>query len=762
MMNWNAFHYTIPLWFTMVFSIGMAIYIFKRRSVPGAVALFIMCSIMGLWSFGYIMEILSQGLTAKIFWDNVQMLGGAMGASSLAFALQYTGQEAHLKKRVWVLLATEPLIMWSLAVSNLTELFRSNVYLYTEGPFPALMYEMGTASWIDFGYGYIMYLLFVILIVKFLIHSHSLYRKQAVVIMIGLTTIAGGFILSFLGFFPEYMRDPSPYTFTILNISLFFCIYRYRILKVVPIARETLFEKLNHGLIVLDTNKLIVDINLSAQTIIDITANKAIGKSVEMIFPDITENIELIVKNTQKNMEISLINADEEYIYEIEILPLFNKKNAHIGWLIVIHDITEHKNLEKALQASEEKYRNVSEFANDGIVILQDGYVRYLNRKLLDMINYSYQEVISHAFDKFIIPEFSDQIMQYYRDRMAGENVNSRYETTLLCKEGNRLEVEVNAALMNYDGRLAVLGYIRDITERKRAEKALHTSEQQLNDMFEKHSAIMYTADPNTLKIINANLSAEKFYGYSREELMNMTIFDLNVRSELELREEIDKAVKENRTQYVSKHKLINGEIRDVEISSTRIRTLGDKELYYDIVHDITDRKLAQAALQELAVKDPLTQIYNRRHFFMLAQKEFERCRDNNYSMCAVMIDIDHFKKVNDNYGHAVGDGVLCDVAKKIVDSVKNTGTACRYGGEEFAVFFPETDINEAQVIADKIRKNIMSSPVDTDKGKISVTASVGVSRIINDDNVDKLFDRADRALYNAKQNGRNNVRVYD
>ncbi|MCY6484123.1 diguanylate cyclase [Clostridium aestuarii] len=639
-MNWNALSYTIPLWITLIFSIIISVYIFKRRIVPGATALFVMSLIMGLWSLGYIFELLSPNLSEKIFWDNIQMLGGALGSSCFAFALQYTKQELYLKRKIWILLVIEPVIMWSLAVLNLTGLFRDNAYLYTEGTLTVLIYDVGIASWIDFIYGYVMYILFIILLIKFFISSHTLFRKQLATIISGLTITAGGYILFFLDLTPKYMRDPTPFTFTILNLCIFFSIYRYRLLNIVPIAREILFEKINAGILVLDISNKIVDINILAQNIFNVKINKAIGQPIDNIFYDFKGILKELDELKQKKLEICQRKNDEECIYEVEILPLFNKKNIYNGWLIVINDITKNRKLERALQASEEKYRNVSELANDGIAIVQDGYAKYVNKKILDMINYSYQEIVNNPFYKFIVQEFRENVKENYKARLSGDSVGNRYESALLCKNGEKLYVEVNAAVMNYDGRPAILAYIRDITERKQAEKDL----------------------------------------------------------------------------------------------------------------------------KDLAEKDPLTHILNRRQFFMLAQKKFEQCTKYKYSMCAIMIDIDHFKKVNDNYGHAIGDKVLCSVANAIVDSLKDSGVACRYGGEEFAVFLTETDIYKAKLIAETIRKDIMNSSVNTHKGEILVTVSLGVSKILNfdKDSVDKLFDRADQALYIAKQAGRNRVKVYE
>lgn len=638
LMNWNALVYTIPLWITLTLSMGIAIYTYKRRQVPGAIPLVLMSLIMGVWSFGYIFELLSKSLREKIFWDNVQMLGGAMGASCLAFALQFTKQKVYLKRRVWFLLFTEPLLIWILAVSNITELFRVNIRMYVGKPFSALIYNMGIASYVDFIFGYSMYFLFVALLIRFFIRSHALYRRQATVIMIGVTVTACGFILLFLGLTPKFMRDPTPFTFTILNLTLVWTIYRYGFLSIVPIARETIFEKMNDGLIALDYNQLIVDMNLSAQIIMDKIPNQVIGQPISNVFPILKPFLKQIELSIQNHSEIILRRDSYEYTYEIEVLPLLNKKHVHNGWLIVMHDISKRKELEKALQASEEKYRNVSEFANDGIVIVQNGLVQYVNKKVLEMIGYDYEEVINYPFNCFVVPELRGKMNEIYRRKLAGEDVKAQYETILLCKSGEYLEVEVNSAVMNYNGESATLGYIRDITERKRAEKIL----------------------------------------------------------------------------------------------------------------------------RELATKDPLTKLFNRGHFFTLARDAFEKSITEQYPIWAMMMDIDHFKKVNDQYGHAIGDQVLCAVAEMITYSIRDCDTVGRYGGEEFAILLISLEEEEVKALGEKIRKNIMNTPVNTGKGDIFITVSLGIANRISKDNIDKLFDRADQALYEAKETGRNRMVIYE
>lgn len=633
-MDFHLLPYIMPLCIALVFSILIVIHIFKYRRIPGAEFLIIMSLIMAVWSSGYIFEVLSSKIEEKIFWDNIQMLTGALGTACFGFALQYTKQRSRLTIKEYVLLSIEPVTIWILAVTDITTLFRQNPRIYMDGPIPGLTYELNSLFWVDLIYGYVMYFLFVGIMIKFLINTHSLYRKQVVTILIGVTVTAVGLIMFLLGLTPKYMRDPVPVTFTILNISIALSIYRYKFLNVVPIAKGLIFEKLNTGLIIIDNNKLVIDMNKLAKNIVKNNNKNIIGEHIGNVFPKISDKILNINDKTCVKFEIDVENQNEKVIYDVDIFPILKKERIHVGWIISFDNISKRKRLENELQASEEKYRNVSEFANDGIAIIQDGLVKYVNKKIIEMLKITYKDIINEKFEIFIIDSLRHILRENYIKRLKGEEVSPRYETVLQCKDGTTLDVEINAAIMNYNGKIATLAYIRDITERKRAERIL----------------------------------------------------------------------------------------------------------------------------KDLARKDPLTHIFNRRHFFTLAEKEFNKSLENKKDLYAIMIDVDYFKKVNDKYGHIIGDRVLCSVANCIESSIRKTDICCRYGGEEFAILLTETDFEKAKEVAEKVRKTIMKTVINTEKGDVSVTVSLGGVGTSNEivESVDKLFNRADELLYEAKETGRN------
>ena len=163
--------------------------------------------------------------------------------------------------------------------------------------------------------------------------------------------------------------------------------------------------------------------------------------------------------------------------------------------------------------------------------------------------------------------------------------------------------------------------------------------------------------------------------------------------------------------------------------------------------------------VQRLAMTDGLTNINTRRHFFELAEREWNRTRRYDHPLSAMMLDVDHFKRVNDTYGHATGDTVLHTVAQLCSTSLRDTDFIGRYGGEEFAILLPDTDLSAAHATAERLRDHIAKTGIATNHGQLFVTVSIGVASItVNTPSVASLLDRADRGLYIAKDTGRNRV----
>ena len=167
--------------------------------------------------------------------------------------------------------------------------------------------------------------------------------------------------------------------------------------------------------------------------------------------------------------------------------------------------------------------------------------------------------------------------------------------------------------------------------------------------------------------------------------------------------------------------------------------------------------------LQLLSITDSMTKLFNRRYFENTAEHYFESVKRNKTDLSLIMIDVDNFKQVNDNYGHKIGDLVLIELANILLNQSRKSDIVCRFGGEEFIILLPQTNLEGADFMAEKIRKYIEKSTLLLDDSKqLKFTISLGVSQvnILVDKNIEDCIKRSDDALYEAKDLGKNRVCV--
>ena len=181
--------------------------------------------------------------------------------------------------------------------------------------------------------------------------------------------------------------------------------------------------------------------------------------------------------------------------------------------------------------------------------------------------------------------------------------------------------------------------------------------------------------------------------------------------------------------------------------------------LFRNLKQNETALRNALEEVERLAITDSLTGLYNHRHLFELAGREFQRARRYQLPLSVMMVDIDEFKRVNDTYGHAIGDQVLQGVSESCRKELREVDVIGRYGGDEFVALLPETGLSAACQVAERLRKSIAEKVLDTKAGQITVTVSLGIA-VLDDEHLtpETLIDRADQALYVAKHNGRNRV----
>lgn len=301
---------------------------------------------------------------------------------------------------------------------------------------------------------------------------------------------------------------------------------------------------------------------------------------------------------------------------------------------------------------------------------------------------------------------------------------------------------------------LALLSYFV-ASHLERAIESVNRSEARFRELFNNVPIGLYrtTADG---EILDANAAFLKMFGVpSLEALQRIKAADLY-------------ASPDRRAQYLAvidaenppelQMRRSDGTVFWVSDHTQPIRDETDKVIYYEgSLIDITQRKKAEQKLERLAVTDPLTGIANRRQFFAEAEQIISEARRPVFKIAALMIDIDHFKAINDRYGHGAGDVVLHEVAQRIRANLRSKDTCGRYGGEEFSVLLSEISEQEIYQVADRLCKSISQEPVETAEGKVQVSVSVGIAVMdAATTPLETLLQRADQALYTAKQAGRN------
>jgi diguanylate cyclase (GGDEF)-like protein/hemerythrin-like metal-binding protein/PAS domain S-box-containing protein len=328
-----------------------------------------------------------------------------------------------------------------------------------------------------------------------------------------------------------------------------------------------------------------------------------------------------------------------------------------------------------------------------------------------------------------------------------------------------------------YDEKGRIIGHFgiqEDVTEARNSQKALErmveetrVSERKYRLLAENMSDVVWTVDVDRNVFSYVSPSILQQTGYSVEELLGMPLSVFLSGDSLSQLESILKEARETLTSHPGtvvrkvaeiRPRRKNGKHLWVEASLTiRMNDSGNIEIQ-GTSRDITERKQAEA-LRLISYTDQLTGLYNRHFLNSIIDEEMERSDRYGHPVSIAMLDLDHFKNVNDTHGHLVGDEVLKGIASTILSTVRGADVVVRYGGEEFLILMPDTALEGARVTAEKIRmalENIRHPVAGT------VTVSLGVGSRIHSESRDRWLRRVDEALYRAKDGGRNRTEVSD
>ncbi len=419
-----------------------------------------------------------------------------------------------------------------------------------------------------------------------------------------------------------------------------------------------------------------------------------------------------------------------------------------------------------ATRASETQIRLLLDSAGEGIYgIDEEGIITFANLRALEILGYVSEEFVGRNGHFVVYPHDSDgqhasQDCPIYSSFREGHSAHVE-GAKFWRKDGSSLMTEYRAyPIRKGDKVVGSVITFSDITERKQTESSLELAR---NIIENAHEAIMVTGLDGVIEQVND--AYVKISGFSRDEVLGLNIEvqrseHHDARFYAEMWQEIDETGHWDGEQWESRK---NGEMFPKWLSINTVRDQsGNPIKYVHIFSDISSLKETERELEQLAYYDALTKLPNRVLFHDRLKQGISTAKRDGHKLATLLIDLDHFKYVNDTLGHDAGDRLLEIVAERLKTFVRDSDTVARLGGDEFIIIL--TEINrpqEASIIAQKIIDNL-NAPIEVRGREVNIGASIGISTYPDDgDNGVLLVKNADLALYKAKDNGRNRYHYF-
>ena len=471
---------------------------------------------------------------------------------------------------------------------------------------------------------------------------------------------------------------------------------------------------------------------------------------------------------------------------------LSRRKNGEIFWmrlsasvvdiggtqyrLVFAQDITETKAAEErlavatnALRSSEERYRTAFQTSLDAITISREDDGRYVevNQAFLSMTGYEREEVIGRtSLELQIWSEPQDR--QKLAEVLRKESVCRDMEFLFAKKNGQRFWGLMSGARIEIDGVPSILFVVRDISEVKAVAEALRQSEERYRTAFQTSLDAITINRIEDGGYIDCNQAFLDTMGYKREEVLGRTTQELGIWANLRDRLAIKTMLSQNSScqgmeiQFKKK----NGEVFWGEMTASHMEVEG-VPCVLSITRDISAAKAAESTIRSLAFYDPLTGLPNRRMLTERLRHPVDAAARSGCSQALLLVDLDHFKTLNDTLGHQTGDLLLQEVARRIVVCAHEADTVCRMGGDEFVVVLEDMSktAEEAAAYARAVGEKILTAinrPCVLGGHECHSTASIGIA-IFSDmqDTMDEILQQAEIALYQSKAAGRNTLRFF-
>ncbi len=807
-MNWQLDLIIIAIFTTAVVAGVLTNMAWRRRSTTGGVQL--ACLMLGvtLWAFFTAMEFTASDLVVRTWLSRFQYFGIAtVPISYLIFALEYTNHPKWRKTEYLILLWLIPAITIILAFTNdFHHLIWTSFTAYSFGNSFLVIYGHGIGLWIATSFFYLCMLCGFILVLINTITRKGVYRYQGVMVLIGSIIPWIGNVIYMFDLSPIPGVDLSCMLFTISGLVLIWAVLRFNLLDLVPIARTAVVEMMQDGVVILDSQTRIVDINPAACMLLGKSANEVIGGYAKNVFSSWPPLPVPHDGESELNEEI-IIPEHPDMMINLRLTALKDRKKNNDGYLLVLQDFTRRKLAEDELARSENKLRRITDNMLDVIMEI-DAQMQfsYISPSVKDLLGYTPEELIGKSMVDFLNPADNIKFENGISTALNHMDQKAAIINEFQFRHANRGYIWVEVVthfLVDEDGKFkGAIAVYRDVTERKRLHEAEKKAQkitealrqvglvlsstlqldqvsklilEQANQVLSFDSGSVLLVDDNSMVILNT-------FGFPPSVQLAGSRFSLNENNP-------NRIVFETGTPYIVddvqgkydgfstphlkaihswmgiplkyKSKMIGMLTFDSNDSNHFTPDDASIAVAFSVpVAAAIVNSLLYTEMEHLATTDTLTGLTTRHQFISLSEVEVERALRYNRPLSLIMLDIDHFKDVNDTYGHMVGDQVLRTLSVECFQSIlRKMDIAGRYGGEEFVLLLPETSLSSAVIVAERIKKLVNNTVINSPYGPIQTTVSQGVATLEkNFTTVHQMIMAADKALYVAKEKGRNRV----
>lgn len=423
-----------------------------------------------VWLLSYALEIITFDLPSRLLWSRMTFWGvTAVPVAWFLFALDYTGRDKWLTRRTIGLLFIEPVIILILIWTNsYHQQFLMDAVFDTSGAIPKIHMMYGPAFFIHSAYSYLLLLGGLLIFGQAFFKEKGLYKKQLGIVLIGAIIPWGAniFYLFILGTSSYF--DPTPLTFFVSGLLFAWAIFGYRLIDIAPIARATVLEHMSDGMLVLDMQNRIVDLNVAAAEIFSCDADEVIGQPALSLLGRWPDLIARFAETTEARTEITVVEEGVAYYFDLFISPIRGKQKRPLGRLVMFRNITDRKQTEEA-------YFTLVNQTQQGLAIIQDDYIQFVNPALAEIVEISVAELMFAPVEILVSAIHPD-------DQAAIADVmpdGSRLEFRFFQHSGDVRWLEFTATEIQYQGKTAVQVVVSDITDRKEVEEALQTAKDE-------------------------------------------------------------------------------------------------------------------------------------------------------------------------------------------------------------------------------------------------------------------------------------------